>query len=229
MLVKLAIIGAILLGGVIIFSNEINQVIPETLANQFDSIKNDLGKFKDETVQKTETNVGNAVDVVSNEVKDFTERSTEQLSENITDLTESTQEVIFFGMIKNNENENLKSTPIHNSGSSPTSVSTTTQTQTFETLSLKTIQQAGDNVMLHYEDTSGKTISVTVTLRTDDRELFSGTFYTSMFETIVNDASNASYFIDMVVEHEEYGTISSSVFNSGETPETTISGVFSQS
>jgi hypothetical protein len=33
--------------------------------------------------------------------------------------------------------------------------------QTFETLSLKSTQQSNDNIMLHYEDTSGKTNSVT--------------------------------------------------------------------
>jgi len=83
--------------------------------------------------------------------------------------------------------------------------------------------------MLSYEDTSGKTISVTVTMRTIDRELFTGIFYSSMFEAYVNDAPNTSYFIDMTVEHQEYGTISSSVFNPTETPETIINGVFSGS
>ena len=34
-----------------------------------------------------------------------------------------------------------------------------------------------------------------------------------MFETTVNDATSIPYFIDMIVEHEEHGTITSSVFN----------------
>ncbi len=83
--------------------------------------------------------------------------------------------------------------------------------------------------MLQYEDTSGKTISVSVTLRTTERELFSGIFYSSMFETFVNDASNTAYFIDMVIEHQEYGTISSSVYNPRDSSNTIINGVFSQS
>ncbi len=83
--------------------------------------------------------------------------------------------------------------------------------------------------MLQYEDTSGKTISVTVILRTTEKDLFTGTFYSSMFETSVNDATKTSYFIDMIVEHEDYGTIASSVFNPVDSPDTIINGVFSQS
>ncbi len=82
--------------------------------------------------------------------------------------------------------------------------------------------------MLQYEDTSGKTISVSVTLRTTERELFSGIFYSAMFETLVNDASNTAYFIDMIVEHQEYGTISSSVYNPRDSPNTIINGIFFQ-
>ena len=60
-------------------------------------------------------------------------------------------------------------------------------------------------------------------------ELFSGIFYSSMFETFVNDATNTAYFIDMVIEHQEYGTISSSVYNPRDSTNTIINGVFSQS
>jgi len=83
--------------------------------------------------------------------------------------------------------------------------------------------------MLHYEDTSGKTISVTVTLRTTEKELFTGIFYSSMFETYVQDITKTSYFIDMIIQHEEYGTISSSVFNPMDGSDVVINGVFSKS
>jgi len=99
----------------------------------------------------------------------------------------------------------------------------------FETLSLTTNQQSNGNVVLQYEDTSGKTNSVTVTLRTTERELFSGIFYSSSFEAFVNDASNTAYFIDMVIEHQELGMISSSVYNPRDSPGTIINGVFSKS
>ncbi len=83
--------------------------------------------------------------------------------------------------------------------------------------------------MLYYEDTSGKATSVTVTLRTTEKELFTGIFYSSMFKTFVQDVTQTFYFIDMTIEHEEYGTISSSVFNPVDSPGTIINGVFSKS
>ncbi len=47
MLIKMVIIGAILLGGGVIFANEINQFLPETSVNLLDSVKNDFGKIKE--------------------------------------------------------------------------------------------------------------------------------------------------------------------------------------
>jgi len=241
-MIKLAIIGAIILGGVIIFSNEINQLLPEFSTNIFDSVKKDLNQMKDNTIQTTETTIGSGVKTVSDGINDFAESSTEQLSESVKDLGESALQVISFGGILGDSQEaNSESTEWHAtisssketnptlfSDSSPITIVTKTQTiQTFETLSLKTTQQLDDTVMLHYEDTSGKTISVTVILRTTEKDLFTGTFYSSMFEATVNDATKTSYFIDMIIEHEEYGTISSSVFNPVDTPDTIINGVFS--
>jgi len=49
-----------------------------------------------------------------------------------------------------------------------------------------------------------------------------------MFETTVNDASGIPYFIDMVVEHEDYGTVTSSVFNAGDVSDSNINGIFFQ-
>jgi len=246
MRIKLVIIGAVLLGSGIIFSNEINQLLPEFSTNIFDSTKTDLNQMKDST--------SSGVKTLSDGINDFAESTAEQLSEGINDLGESTLSVISFGGIlgdsqkansessdsqkANSESGERHTTisssketnPTPSSDSSTTTIVTKTQTtQTFETLSLKTTQQLDDTVMLHYEDTSGKTISVTVILRTTEKDLFIGTFYSSMFEASVNDATKTSYFIDMIVEHEEYGTIVSSVFNPVDTPETIINGVFSQS
>lgn len=244
MMIKLVIIGAVLLGGGIIFSNEINQLLPEFSTNIFDSAKKDLNQMKDSTIQTTETTIGSGVKTVSDGVNDFAESTAEQLSEGVKDLGESALQVISFGGILGDSQEaNSESTERHAtisssketnptsiSASSPTTIVTKTQTiQTFETLSLVTSQQPDDTVMLHYEDTSGKTISVTVILRTIEKDLFTGTFYSSMFEASVNAATKTSYFIDMIVEHEDYGTIVSSVFNPVDTPNTIINGVFSQS
>ena len=245
MLIKMAIIGAILLGGGVVFANEINQFLPETSVNFLDSVKNDFGKTKDGTVQSAETRVEGTIVTLTNEVNNIQEKSSELLSKSakevidstqkgIKEITKTTQKTIFGG---NGNNQNTNSNEEHedgNSSPSPDNGSTVTQTDdentiSLETLSLKTTQQSDDGVMLQYEDTSSKTISVSVTLRTTERELFSGIFYSSMFETLVNDASNTAYFIDMVVEHQEYGTISSSVYNPRDSTNTIINGIFFQS
>lgn len=252
MLIKIAIIGAIVLGGSVVFANEINQFLPETSANLLDSVKNDFGKIKDDTVQSAETRVEGTIVTVTNEVNEIQEKSTDMLAKGAKDVTESTQKSIkevtdstqkgikeitdttqetIFGESGNNQNTN--SNEDDDNSSTPVNSNPVTQTNentvSYETLSLKTTQQSDDSVILQYEDTSGKTISVSVTLRTTERELFSGIFYSSMFETLVNDASNTAYFIDMIVEHEEYGTISSSVYNPRDAPNTIINGVFAQS
>ena len=84
-----------------------------------------------------------------------------------------------------------------------------------------------ENIILQYSDSSGKTNSVNVILRSEQEEIFSGTFFSSNFETTVNDAAGIPYFIDMIVEHEEYGTVTSSVFNPGDSSDSNISGIFS--
>jgi len=249
MFIKLAIIGAILLVAVIVFPNEIYQLFPETSSN----VKNDLEKIKDDAIQKTGTTIGEGGKLVNSQVKDLAESSTESIfdsiSESISDFSESTLQTIgFAGILGDSQTSNNESMGQRSSSSpgtvsateSPGTVSATESpfttktsgeqiTQTFETLSLKSTQQSNDTIMLHYEDTSGKTNSVTVTLRTTEKELFTGIFYSSMFETFVQDVTQTSYFIEMTIDHEEYGTISSSVFNPVDSPDTIINGVFSKS
>lgn len=108
------------------------------------------------------------------------------------------------------------------------SVDSLPQSQIFETLQL-TITRSEDNaVSIHYDDTSGKTLKVSVTLRNSEKELFSGEFFTSKFDTSVNDVSNSPHIVEMVVEHADYGTVSSSVFIPQGTDDTTIYGVFTK-
>ena len=244
MFIKLAIIGSILSVAVIVFPNEIYQLFPETSSN----VKNDLETIKDDAIQKTGATIEEGGKLVNNQVKDLAESSTESIfdgiSESISDFSESTLQTIgFAGILGDGQADSAKSTARHDStsASSPskstpstaspfTTVTTEGQSiQTFETLSLSSTQQSNDNIMLRYEDTSGKTTSVTVTLRTTEKELFTGIFYSSMFETFVQDITKTSYFIDMTIEHEDYGTISSSVFNPVDSPDTIINGVFSKS
>jgi len=285
MLIKAAIMGIIVLASGVFFANEITQFLPVTSTNFFDSLKDDFGKIKDDTVQNAETRVEGTIVTVTNEVNEFQEKSSELLSKSaqevadstqkgLKEITDSTQKGIkeitdstqntFFGRgsggsggggshsTSNNQNSNSQTTSNNQNGNSnedfnlktgrnnstgnffpPTDFSPRTPTNqnvvSFDTLSLSTTQQSNDNVMLRYEDTSGKTNSVSVTLRTTERELFSGIFYSSSFETFVSDASNTAYFIDMVIVHQELGIISSSVYNPRDSPGTLINGVFSQS
>lgn len=233
MFIKLAIIGAILLVAVIVFPNEIYQLLPETSSN----VKNDLEKIKDDAIQKSGTTIEEGAKLVNTQVKDFTESSTESIfdsiSESISDFSESILQTIgFAGILGDSQTSNNESMG-QRSSSSPGTVSATESpfttktsgeqtTQTFETLSLKSTPQSNDTIMLHYEDTSGKTNSVTVTLRTTEKELFTGIFYSSMFETFVQNVTETSYFIEMTIDHEEYGTISSSIFNPVDSPDTII-------
>ena len=116
------------------------------------------------------------------------------------------------------------------SGTQPIiSVQSTPTAQIFETLSLSTIRDENNDVMLQYQDTTEKTISVTVTLKNAENELFSGVFFTSKFETSVNDVSDTPHIIEMIVEHAEHGIIASSVYNPEGNTDNTISGVFTKS
>lgn len=108
------------------------------------------------------------------------------------------------------------------------SVNPIPQTLVFETLQLKTLRNDDNTVSIQYEDTSGKTLKVTVTLRNSEKQLFSGEFFASKFDTNVNDVSTSPHIIEMVVEHADYGTVASSVFNPQGNDETTIYGVFTQ-
>lgn len=116
-------------------------------------------------------------------------------------------------------------------GSEPQAVSVVPapQTMVFETLQLKTTKNADNTVSLQYEDTSGKTLKVTVNLRNSEKSLFTGEFFSSKFETNVNDVSSSPHIIEMIVDHADYGTVYSSVYSPNGSDETTINGVFTKS
>ncbi len=60
------------------------------------------------------------------------------------------------------------------------------------------------------------------------KEIFSGRFFTSMFETTVNDATSIPYYVDMIVDHEDSGTVTSSLFNIRDVSDYKINGIFFQ-
>lgn len=87
----------------------------------------------------------------------------------------------------------------------------------------------GSDVLISYNDASGNTIGVVVTLRNSDKEIFSGQFTSSKFETLVNDVPNNPHMIEMTVEHSVYGTLYASVYAPADSQDSTISGIFTES
>ena len=245
MFIKLGIIAGIVILGGMIFSNEIDNLFPTTSATVFDSLKNDVGIFgskaSDSVEQRIDESIDKIVDKTSESIFDEISNVRDKVSDEISDVKESSQKAIKDEISNFNPIESIQNIFTDNSNSGSASSSSTTQelsnnisTQNITpiipgTLSLSTKQQSDENILLQYIDTSGKTKSVNVVIRTTDKEIFSGTFYTSMFDTNVNDATGIPYYVDMVVEHEDYGTVTSSVYNPGDSSDTKINGIFSQS
>ena len=244
MFIKLGIIAGIVILGGMIFSNEIDNLFPTTSATVFDSLKNDVSNFgsqaSDSVEQRIDSSIDKIVDKTSESISEEISEAGDKVTNEISEAKESSQKVIKEEISNFNPIESIQNIFGGNSNSGSSSSSTIQEspnnvsTQNTvpippETLSLSTKQQSDDNILLQYVDTSGKTKSVDVIIRTADKEIFSGTFFTSMFDTNVNDATGIPYYVDMIVEHEDYGTVTSSVYNPGDSSDTKINGIFSQS
>ncbi len=232
---RLIIIGAVVIFGVVAFLPQTMDLIPNP-PSIIDSVKNDLSDIQDDAIEQVEGTIEGSIDSVNTSIENLRESSQEFLSTQVIPeaiIPVEYKEEIFYGKLQDESTQEK----VERHGSSPSTkggliavptVITTPQIQTisFETLSLVTEKQADDTVTLKYEDTSGQTISVTVTLRNDDKILFTGQFFSSSFEATVLDAANTSHFIDMIVDHEVHGIISASAFNPAESTDAQINGVF---
>ena len=243
MFIKLGIIAGIIILGGMVFSNEIDNLFPTTSATVLDSLKNDVSIFgskaSDSVEQRIDSSIDKIVDKTSESISNEISDAGDKISDEISEVKESSQQTIKDEISNFNPIESIQNifTDSSNSGSSQSSTSQSSTNNVLsqntvpiipETLSLSTKQQSDDNILLQYVDTSGKTKSVNVIIRTTDKEIFSGTYFTSKFDTNVNDATGIPYYVDMVVEHEDYGTVTSSVFNPGDSSDTKINGIFSQ-
>ena len=243
MFIKLGIIAGIVILGGMVFSNEIDNLFPTTSATVFDSLKNDVSIFgskaSDSVEQRIDSSIDKIVDKTSESISNEISDAGDKISDEISEVKESSQQTIKDEISNFNPIESIQNifTDSSNSGSSQSSTSQSSINSISsqntipiipETLSLSTKQQSDDNILLQYVDTSGKTKSVNVIIRTADKEIFSGTYFTSKFDTNVNDATGIPYYVDMVVEHEDYGTVTSSVYNPGDSSDTKINGIFSQ-
>ncbi len=248
MFIKLGIIAGIIILGGMIFSNEIDTLFPSTSATVVNSLKDDVSNFgtkaSDSVEKRIDESIDKIVDKTSDTITDEISDVGDKISNKISDAKESSQETIgnkisdfnpiesIQNIFTNNPNSQSSTESSDDSQSNTNSIiSSPTQNQLpqiYETLSLSTTQQSNDDIILQYFDSSGKTSSVNVVIRTEQKEIFSGTFFSSIFETNVNDVTGVPYYVDMVVEHEDYGIVSSSVFNPGDSTDSKINGIFSQ-
>jgi len=238
MFIKLGIIAGIIILGGMIFSSEIDNLFPSTSATVFDSLKNDVTSFGSKASNSVEQRIDKSIDTIvdktgnsiTNEIIEVGDKVTDEISS----VKDTSQKAIAKEVSNFNPIESIKNIFGGNSNSENSSPSTDLSPVqndlpiTYETLSLSTKQQSDDNILLQYFDSSGKTKNVNVIIRTADKEIFSGTYFTSKFETSVNDATGIPYYVDMIIEHEDYGKVTSSVFNPGDLSDSKIYGVFSQ-
>jgi len=249
MFIKLGIIAGIIILGGMVFSNEIDVLFPSTSATVVNSLKDDVSNFgtvASESVEKRiDESVDKIVDKTSNAITDEISDIGNDISNEISDVRKSSQQTITEKISNFNPIESIQNIFTDNPYVEELTDSSTNSEQIeesiienviqdeplmiHETLSLSTTQQSNDDIILQYFDSSGKTTSVNVIIRTDQKEIFSGIFFTSIFETNLNDISGQPYYVDMIVEHEDYGTVTSSVFNPGDSTDSKISGIFSQS
>ncbi|MGY5151305.1 MAG: hypothetical protein ACW9XA_03445 [Candidatus Nitrosopumilus sp. bin_6a] len=236
MFIKLGIIVGIVILGAMIFSNEIDTLFPSTSATVFDSLKNDVSNFgskaSDSVEQRIDESINKITDKTTESISEEISEAGNKMTNELSQVKESSQKVIKKEISNFNPIELIQNIFTGDSNSitqSQNNISTQDSISIpSETLSLST-KQSDENIILQYIDTSGKTKSVNVVIRTVDKEIFTGTFHTSIFETNVNNTTGIPYYIDMIVDHEDYGTVTSSVYNPGDSSDTKINGIFYQS
>lgn len=117
--------------------------------------------------------------------------------------------------------------PPASGNSNPVNPGTSSVPDSYNVLQL-TASNLGNDVMLNYVDTSGKTINVIVTLKNSEKEIFSGKFTSSEFHTRIKDVPNTPHIIEMTVESAQYGTLHASVYAAANQQNSTISGIFTK-
>jgi hypothetical protein len=118
-----------------------------------------------------------------------------------------------------------------NTGGSDISASATgypTLPPYYQTINLNA-QNEGSKVVMSYDDTTGKTTSVTVTLKNSNGQIFTGTFTSSQFQTEIADVPNTPHIIEMTVVNSDYGTLHGSVYAPSNIQNSVINGIFTGS
>jgi len=235
MLIKIIVIASILALGVFMFSSEINGLFPNISSNVIEPMKEDANNLGIKTTKTVENSLDSSVkvmdetsDKISGQINNAKESSKDLLSEKISQINPAKSIDDIFKKPTDELATQSTTTQPTNPPNTDSSMETNYPHVVYEKLDLSMIQQSNGDVLLQYSDATGNTKSINVVIRTSEKEIFSGTFFTSNFKTVINDVSRTSYYVDITVEHKDYGTVRSSIFNSGDSIDSTINGEFIQ-
>ena len=230
MLIKIIVIASILALGVFMFSSEINGIFPNISSNVIEPMREDANNLGIKTTESIENGLDSSAKImdetsgkISGQINSAKESSKDLLTEKISQINPAKSIDDIFK--KPTDELATQSTNPPNTDSSTES---SYPHVVYEKLDLSMIQQSNGDVLLQYSDATGNTKSTNVVIRTSEKEIFSGTFFTSNFKTVINDVSRTSYYVDITVEHKDYGTVTSSIFNSVDNIDSKITGEFYQ-
>jgi len=225
MFIKLLIIASVLIIGSLVFAPNITGLYSNVSSNVKD-IKDNVSDFGVKTTESVEHGIDSSVAVIdetSNKINNqinTVKESSKNLSEKISEINPLPKDVLVTP-----EDQTSKDTD----SNKPNIQFDYTSSPIYENLSLSMTQQSNGDILLAYSDITGHTNSANIVIRTSEKEIFSGTFFTSNFKTVINDVSKTSYYVDVTIDHKDYGTVTSSIFNPGENSDSKIDGKFTQS
>lgn len=224
MLIKIIIMASILALGIFLVTENDGVYSSSEL---IDSVKEHANTLEEKTSESVETGIGfiqtvddtgDKINIQINNAKESTKEISKKISEfNPLNKDDSSKNIP--------PEESPDQPPIVNGGSNNSEIQFNYDgSPIYENLSLSMIQQSNGDVLLEYVDATGNTKSANVIIRTSDATIFSGTFFTSNFKTIINDISKTTYHVDITVDHKDYGIVSST-FNSS-SADSKVDGVF---
>ena len=237
MLIKIIAIASILALGVFMLSSEINGVFPNISSNVIEPMREDANNLGIKTTESIENGLDSsakimdeASDKIGSQINSAKESSKDLLTEKISQINPAKSiDDIFKKPTDELATQSITpTTQPTNPPNTDSSIESNYPHVVYEKLDLSMIQQSNGDVLLQYSDATGNTKSTNVVIRTSEKEIFSGTFFTSNFKTVINDVSRTSYYVDITVEHKDYGTVTSSIFNSVDSIDSEITGEFYQ-
>ncbi|MDE1842135.1 MAG: hypothetical protein KGH95_00635 [Thaumarchaeota archaeon] len=119
------------------------------------------------------------------------------------------------------------SSPSNGSSSTSSSIALPKLPAYYDTIKL-TVTNQGTGATLNFDDSSGQTKSVLVTMKNSDSAIFSGTFYSSQFTADVKDMPDTPHIIEMTIDNTVYGTLHASAYAPSNMQNSTITGILSQ-